>query len=75
MLKNSKIICVSFVFLFGLFTLVLFNCAGPKPQQDDPTSTKIEGSNLEEAKQAAESAEWEAHRLREELNRKKQVKE
>ena len=67
---------MSFIFLFGLFSLVLFNCAGTKNNpQDDPTSTNVEGSNLEEAKQAAESAEWEAHRLREELNRKKQVKE
>lgn len=35
---------------------------------EEPSTTNDEG--VEAAKQSAEQAEWEAHRLREELNRK-----
>jgi len=75
MLKKSKIICMSFIFLCSIFSLIFLNCAGKQPQPQDETAIETKGGDLEEAKQSAESAEWEAHRLREELNRKKQKTE
>ena len=80
MLKKSKNTFLSLIFLFGIFSLLIIGCAGNKPKsqadeggfQTGKSVDEAEASKVEESKQAAESAEWEAHRLREELNRKKQ---
>ena len=56
-------------------SLFFLNCAGSGQgagaESEDDETMDISNSSLEEAKQNAESAEWEAHRLREELERKK----
>jgi hypothetical protein len=80
---RAKLINVSLLWLFlGVFLFAFGGCAGSKggggskaaPQTAMEAATAVSSSQLEDAKQAAEAAEWEAHRLREELHRKKATK-
>lgn len=54
--------------------LLFFACGGSKPsssaQAAEDGAPMLGTTKVDSLKQAAEAAEWEAHRLREELNRK-----
>ncbi|MFC1584358.1 hypothetical protein ACFL5V_02295 [Fibrobacterota bacterium] len=78
MFKKMKLYPLPFIFLSGIVFMSLLNCSGNKPKaeaEDETMGVEATGKSqeVEESKQAAESAEWEAHRLREELNRKKKA--
>ncbi len=50
--------------------LALSACSSSKPKED-AFAEKEKVTTVDVAKESAEAAEWEAHRLREELHRKK----
>ena len=77
---TKTITTIKLVLIFSvLFSFSTMGCAGKKPKEEtkltpDAVTETEDNSLLEETKQAAEAAEWEAHRLREELFRKQNAK-
>ncbi|MBF0430287.1 MAG: hypothetical protein HQK83_03340 [Fibrobacteria bacterium] len=71
----KKLVLIIFL---GIFCFSLTSCAktkggaSPGASDDAGSAASAEDTELDQAKQDAESAEWEAHRLREELHRKQQ---